>query len=37
LGLSFRIRHGSALVHRLSVWKMTAIWPDRAKKGEVAD
>jgi len=37
LGLSFRIRKGSAIVHRLSVWKLASVWPDRASKGEVAE
>jgi len=37
LGLSFTIRCGSAVIHRLSVWKMAPIWPDRANQGEVAE
>jgi beta-fructofuranosidase len=31
LGLRFGVVNGSAIVHRLSVWKLASIWPDRAK------
>jgi beta-fructofuranosidase len=32
LGLRFGVTNGSAIVHRLSVWKLASIWPDRAKR-----
>jgi beta-fructofuranosidase len=36
LGLSFRVKEGSARVHRLSGWKLASIWPT-AVKGRVAE
>jgi beta-fructofuranosidase len=30
LGVSFLVREGSAIVHRLSVWRMAAVWPNQA-------
>jgi beta-fructofuranosidase len=32
LGLSFRVKRGSAIVLRLAVWKLASIWPDKATK-----
>jgi len=28
-GTGFLVREGSAIVHRLSVWRMTAVWPNQ--------
>jgi sucrose-6-phosphate hydrolase SacC (GH32 family) len=33
LGLSFMVREGSAIVHRLSAWKLAAVWPNQAPDG----
>ena len=30
LGVSFLVRKGSAIVHRLSAWRMAAVWPNQA-------
>jgi hypothetical protein len=35
LGVSFLIRKGSAIVHRLSAWKMVAVWPNQAQRSRV--
>jgi beta-fructofuranosidase len=31
LGLRFRVTNGSAVIHRLSAWKLAPIWPNRIK------
>jgi beta-fructofuranosidase len=36
VGLSFRVREGSVRVHRLSAWKLAAIWPNKAREPTVA-
>jgi sucrose-6-phosphate hydrolase SacC (GH32 family) len=32
VGLSFEVTTGSAIVHRLSVWRLAPIWPDRTNQ-----
>jgi sucrose-6-phosphate hydrolase SacC (GH32 family) len=29
LGVSFSVKKGSVFVHRLSAWKLAAIWPNK--------
>jgi beta-fructofuranosidase len=31
LGVRFAVKNGPAMVHRLSIWKLASIWPDRVK------
>ena len=33
LGLSFLVREGSAIVHRLCAWRLATVWPNHAPKG----
>jgi beta-fructofuranosidase len=33
LGVSFLVRGGSAIVHRLCAWRMAAVWPNQAPQG----
>jgi beta-fructofuranosidase len=37
LGLTFKVTKGSAMVHRLSVWKLAAIWPNIVPRDSVAE
>jgi beta-fructofuranosidase len=36
-GLSFMVKEGSAIVHRLSVWKLASVWRDRVNNGAAAE
>jgi beta-fructofuranosidase len=33
LGVSFLVREGSAIVHRLRAWRMAAVWPNQVTQG----
>jgi beta-fructofuranosidase len=34
LGVSFLVRKGSAIVHRLCAWRMAAVWPNKRPQGQ---
>jgi beta-fructofuranosidase len=36
LGVGFLVKEGSAIVHRLRAWRMTAVWPNKASQGQIA-